>query len=165
MATKGKKSKLGHDPLSWISEADAAEIQQENEHPAQQETVDVIEEPIVEETVEAVIEETTIEEPEAQIEKGDSKEINMLDLPLYFGIAQVAEVYTQMQEILASDTGSIEIQAEDIESIDASAVQLLLVFVNAAKSKDKKIVWKGVSDKLNEAVTMFQLNNQLDMAA
>jgi len=164
MATKGKKSKLGHDPLSWISEADAAEIQQENEHPKQQETVDVIEEPVVEETTHAVIE-ATVEEPDAEIENGDSKEINMLDLPLYFGIAQVAEVYAQMQEILASDIDCIEIQAEDIESIDASAVQLLVVFVNAAKSKNKEIVWKGVSSKLNEAVTMFQLNNQLDMAA
>jgi len=168
MATKGKKSKLGHDPLSWISETDAAEIQQQNNHKEeQQEIVEEIEEVEAVEEIRSEIEikETDFSESNDCAEQSDSKEIMMLDLPLYFGIAQVADVYIQMQEVLESDMTNIEIQAEDIESIDAAAIQLLVAFVNAAKSKGKKILWKGISDKLNDAVVVFQLNNQLEMAA
>jgi len=170
MANKGKKSKLGHDPLSWICEEDAVVIQQENSHQEKikeeikEENTENIE--IVEETItENIIHETVSEESITQLDNSEMKEIKMLDLPLYFGIAQVAEVYAQMQELLVLETECIKIQAEDIESIDASAIQLLVVFVKTATNKGKKIEWQGVSDKLHDAVLVFQLNDQLDMAA
>ncbi len=167
MSAKGKKSKLGHDPLAWISEEDAAEIQQANSHLQEElnehEEIDSVDQT---DTSHEVLDDKAVnKESNTHLIDADSKESLMLDLPLYFGIAQVAEVYEQMKEMVESNAATVEIQAEDIESIDASAIQLLIVFVIALKAKGKKVVWKGVSKKLSDAALMFQVNDHIDMVA
>lgn len=149
-SAKNKVSKLGHDPLSWINDP---EIEIENtsnsdEASSLQDRLDT-NQPNSDEVaaVSEMLEDNT-----------------MLDLPSYFGIAQVSTVYEEMQLILALKIDEIEINAADIESIDTAAIQLLIVFVDQATKSGKSIKWLVTTDKFKVAVTTLNLNNALNLA-
>ncbi len=173
MVSKRKKpSKLGHDPLAWISGEDVREIQEQNnveaETPKETDSFSKDPEPLIDAPM---VENKAIEAEELnntdEITDGDSKEEveSMIDLPIYFGIAQVADVYSQMQSVLEQDSNTIEIKAEDIESIDAAAIQLLIAFSLKAKDKNKTIEWKAISSRLEEAMDVLQVKEYLGVAA
>ena len=179
-AAKPKVSKLGHDPLSWIDDAEAENLKQENrqkheisEPVEQEDTGDTTENheqaiaPVEEapaeieapvEAVEEVVEEEVQVEPEAE---EDSK---MLDLPVYFGIAQVAEVYQKMQPLVESSDDPVEIKADDVESVDTAALQLLLGFVKQLEEKGKSVKWMGCSDKFNSSVIVLNMGETLGIS-
>ena len=103
------------------------------------EKVEDTEETEASETVAEQIEEVTTQpvEPESPGNEGqedqNSKGNAMLELPIYFGIAQVGEVYENMKTVAENAGEEVKIKADDIESIDAAALQLLLVFIKQLK--------------------------------
>jgi len=58
----------------------------------------------------------------------------------------------------------IEIRAEDVESIDTAALQLLISFVNEAKSKGKSIKWESCSDKLEDSSGLLAIKEGLGIS-
>ena len=89
----------------------------------------------------------------------------MLDLPFHFGISQVGDVYHKMESLLNSDSELIEIQGEDIESIDSAAIQLLTIFIIKAKADGKSIKWLNTSEKLRLSVNTLGINNFLELSS
>lgn len=178
VSRRKKSSKMGHDPLAWISEEDAKKIQEKNNVSVEVggKKIASVEENVnesvevsvsIDEGMTADIADTqeTTEEQAGKI-SGSCEEVgNMIDLPIYFGIAQVSDVCTRMKEILENSDNTIEIKAEDIESVDAAAIQLLIAFSIKVKSQNKTIVWKGISSKLKDAMEILQVKEYLGVAA
>ena len=163
---KTRSPKLGHDPLAWINDSEAEELKSQNT--AKEESVAEVQNEAVEEPV--PVDEELVQEPEtpndeALAEAQEAEGVtNMLDLPSYFGIAQVAEVHQQMLTLLNSDQDNLEILAKDVESIDAAALQLLAAFVKSAKEQGKAITWQEKSDKVQQAVSLLNIEELLAIA-
>lgn len=170
---KKSSSKLGHDPLSWIDENDAEKLKKQNQ-PVNQ-TTEGRSGSMPEEKV-AEGEEVSLEEPVDQpevsseevtpaVESEKSEDENMLDLPVYFGIAQVADVYQQMKSIIESDSNAIDIKAGDIESIDTAALQLLSAFIKQAEENNKSVSWSSRSEKIDSAIAVLNMAESLSVAS
>ena len=97
-------------------------------------------------------------------EGGIMSKQTVFELPPYFGIAQVAATKESMQSFLQSSGGEIEIQAEDVDSIDTAALQLLISFIKEAKSKGKNIKWGSTSGKLESSVELLAIKEELGIA-
>lgn len=147
--SRPKKNKLGHDPLDWISDEDAAQLKSETKKSdvtAEKEIAEI--EPVTEEAR----------------EKDIMSEQTIFELPPYFGIAQVASIKEAMQSFLKNSTDEIEIEAEGVESIDTAALQLLISFVKQAKSKGKSVKWKSVSNKLESSSELLAIKEELSLS-
>ena len=152
-ASRKKKDKLGHDPLAWISDEDAEQLKKEvkeDDVVVEKET-----EAIKPDEIESVVEET---------QEDAMSEQTIFELPPYFGIAQVAETKESMQSFLQSSGDEIEIEAEDVDSIDTAALQLLTSFIKEAKSKGKNIKWRSTSNKLESSVELLAIKKELGIA-
>ncbi|MCW8853568.1 MAG: STAS domain-containing protein [Gammaproteobacteria bacterium] len=162
--------KLGHDPLAWISGNDDNVVSRANivvdpavvlesnveENKVAKPVVAVVEEPVVE------IEQTEPEEliVEKPAEVSNVKDKTMLTLPDVFGIAQAAVMYDEMNEQLSS-MDEIQIDGSAVETVDASALQLLIALINECKSQGKKISWLKESDKINHSAKLLNLTESL----
>jgi ABC-type transporter Mla MlaB component len=152
-----KKAKLGHDPLAWISDDDVATLK--NEVGSEEVKVEQVKFDDVELPVEDVQPEEIVVDKEQEEEV--MSEQTIFELPPYFGIAQVAVTKESMQAFLQNSTEEIEIEAEDVESIDTAALQLLLSFIKEAKLKNKSIKWKSMSDKLEGSIELLAIKEDL----
>ena len=84
----------------------------------------------------------------------------MLTLPDVFGIAQAAVMYDEMKKQLSS-MDEIQIDGSAVETVDASALQLLIALINECKSQGKKISWLNESDKINHSAKLLNLTESL----
>ena len=166
--SKSKVSKLGHDPLAWMDEDDL---------PAKEGSPDQAMDTEIEASAEATgsagapvdeIEqglETEVEEIQAEASQQDSElaqaSAGRIDLPAYFGIAQVAECKQQMDQVLKSGDSELLVNVDELESIDTAAVQLLVGFKAAAEEADKSIKYMGHSEKLTNIVDLLNLRQVL----
>jgi ABC-type transporter Mla MlaB component len=167
------ESKLGHDPLAWLS-GDEEHVVSDSNIVVEPETVaqTEVEEKIVNEAVEIQVEteesllestvqaETETVSSEQPAETGNKKDETMLNLPDVFGIAQAEIMYQEIKDLLSS-TDEIKIDGSAVEMIDASALQLLIVFVNECKSQGKKVSWSEKSDKINDSAKLLNLTESL----
>lgn len=151
--SRKKKDILGHDPLAWISDEDADQLK--NNIKEDKAVVGEIKE-TEPDAIDTVVDE--IQEEEIMSEQ------TIFELPSYFGIAQVATTYGAMQNFLKNSTEVIEIEAKDVESIDTAALQLLAVFINEAKTKDKTIKWNSCSDKLSNSIELLGMSEDLGVS-
>ena len=158
---KAKSSKLGHDPLSWIDETEAESLKAQNESKTESEN---LVEDAVEEVVASEDQEVGEENNAVVTEVENTEENEMFELPLYFGIAQVADVRGQMESLLNSEVDELEIKCEEIESIDTAAIQLLIAFVQDANKKGKSIKWVGQSEKLKSAIDLLNVKDAIAIA-
>lgn len=85
----------------------------------------------------------------------------IFEVPPYFGIAQVIETKESMASILNDSADQLLLEAEDVESIDTAALQLLVSFVKKAESESKVVSWKSCSDKLKTAAELLSLTEDL----
>jgi len=169
------ESKLGHDPLAWLS-GDEEHVVSDSNIVVEPETVaqTEVEEKIVNEAVEIQVEaeesllestvqaetETETVSSEQPAETGNKKDETMLNLPDVFGIAQAEIMYQEIKDLLSS-TDEIKIDGSAVEMIDASALQLLIVLVNECKSQGKKISWHKNSDKIRDSANLVNLTESL----
>jgi len=151
--SRKKKTKLGHDPLDWVSDEDAEQLKKEVKE----------DDVVVEKEIEAV-EPDKIESVVEENQEDAMSEQTIFELPPYFGIAQVAATKESMQSFLQNSGDEFEIKAGDVESIDTAALQLLTSFVKEAKSKGKNIKWGSASDKLESAVELLAIKEELGIA-
>jgi len=169
------ESKLGHDPLAWLS-GDEEHVVSDSNIVVEPETVaqTEVEEKIVNEAVEIQVEaeesllestvqaetETETVSSEQPAETGNKKDETMLNLPDVFGIAQAEIMYQEIKDLLSS-TDEVKIDGSAVEMIDASALQLLIVLVNECKSQGKKISWHKNSDKIRDSANLLNLTESL----
>jgi len=167
------ESKLGHDPLAWLS-GDEEHVVSDSNIVVEPETVaqTEVEEKIVNEAVEIQVEteesllestvqaETETVSSEQPAETGNKKDETMLNLPDVFGIAQAEIMYQEIKDLLSS-TDEIKIDGSAVEMIDASALQLLIALVNECKSQGKKISWHKNSDKIRDSANLLNLTESL----
>ncbi|MDH5570269.1 MAG: STAS domain-containing protein [Gammaproteobacteria bacterium] len=181
--------KLGHDPLAWITGNEDNVVSRTNIVVEPEVDVQPVEdETIVDEVIshlandDAMVEEDvecgTSEQPVAHFEEdaviveevpvnkitesNDDKDKTMLILPDIFGIAQADVTYQAIKELL-STSDEIKIDASVVETVDASALQLLIALVNECKSQGKKISWHAQSDKINDSAKLLNLTELLDL--
>ena len=157
--------KLGHDPLAWISGNEGNVVSSANivVDPGFEETkLDEIVEMVVEappvEVVEQKVAEVVI--TETPVETGDEKDQTMLNLPDVFGIAQAAVMYDEINKQLAAKD-EIKIDGSAVETVDASALQLLITLINECKAQGKKVSWHEKSDKINDYAKLLNLTEAL----
>ena len=163
------ESKLGHDPLAWLS-GNEENVVSDSNIVIEPEAVTQVEEKTVNESVEIEAEESLPEsavQVEAEIvltersaETANKKDEIMLNLPDVFGIAQ-AEIMCQEMKDLLSSTNEVKIDGSAVEMVDASALQLLIVLVNECKSQGKKISWHKNSDKIRDSANLLNLTESL----
>jgi anti-anti-sigma regulatory factor len=140
----GKKasSKLGHDPLAWI-EPDETSGDKEPSIPVQ------------------ALQDIAVSSA-AEAKSSDNDVVTaVLTLPAYFGISQAAAVHADMQKIFNEGRKQVEIAGDEVESMDTSAVQLLLAFVNEARSEGIQLSWLNYSKKIESVAGMLGINSQL----
>jgi len=131
LPAKNAVSKLGHDPLAWLDEAE-------------KNTVDTNISP-----------QTGME---IKIQKNITPDISTLNLPVYFGIAQSSDVCSEMRQLMDSGCKTIEIAGGEVESFDAAAVQLMMAFHNQAVAAGVEIKWSGCSQKISEVKNLMGVN-------
>ncbi len=153
-SSRKKKDKLGHDPLAWINDEDVEKLKSEAEEDNVSDKKEI--EAIESDGIKPMLE-------EIQEDKIMGKQ-TVFELPPYFGIAQVAATKESMQSFLENSTDEIEIEAGDVESIDTAALQLLASFIKEAKSKDKCIKWRLISNKLEDSVKLLAMKEELGIA-
>ena len=161
---KKSNSKLGHDPLAWLDD-ESAETEKQ---PAKKQASKVVEEEQVVEPKEpssdvAVDEVSEVVETEPVIEtdKKTTGDSNMMELPMYFGIAQVAEVHEQLKQLMQQGSEQIEIKADDIENIDTAAIQLLLSLIKQAEADNKTVKITSSSEKLKQVLNLLDIEQNI----
>jgi len=77
-------------------------------------------------------------------------------------IRQVAELKDQLSEALNADV-DIVLDASDVETVDAAALQLLLAFVQQAVLKQRSVKWGELSEGFLSAVKLMGLSNGLNL--
>ena len=163
------ESKLGHDPLAWISGND--DVVSNSNIVVEP---DVVTQPVVEVIVHDVVESVS-EEPQhesdvqAEVEIvrdeeiadfNDEKDKSMLHLPDVFGIAQAEVVYDEISKMLVSED-DIKIDASLVETVDASALQLLMSLIKEARAQGKAISWHAKSSKINDSAKLLNVTEFL----
>lgn len=153
---KKPASKLGHDPLAWIDEVDDKQAISEQDPivaPGQYTDYPV-----------ASLSEVTESPPVSKVDVDASVKISAgmessrLNLPAYFGIAQSSAICEEMRNLLSSGCKAIEISGNDVESFDASALQLMIAFRNQASANDVSLVWSGRSQKIQEISDLLNVD-------
>lgn len=163
--------KLGHDPLAWISGIEGNVVSGANivvdpdvvvqanvEETKPDEIVEVVVEAPPVEVVEQKVAEVVV--AEIAVETSDEKDKTMLNLPDVFGIAQAAVMYDEINKQLASKD-EIKIDGSAVETVDASALQLLMVLINECKTQGKKVSWHEKSKKINDYAKLLNLTEAL----
>jgi len=77
-------------------------------------------------------------------------------------IRQIAELKDQLSEALNADVDLV-LDASDVETVDAAALQLLLAFVQQAVLKQRSVKWGELSEGFLSAVTLMGLSNGLNL--
>jgi ABC-type transporter Mla MlaB component len=146
--SRGKNSKLGHDPLAWMEEQQSLDRGAESVHTNDDST-------IKNSSVDHAEVAMNISEPESGAE--------ILSLPDRFGIAQVSEMTDRMRQYLSRDVEVIEVHGENVEAIDTAAVQLLIGFFAEARNNGRKIVFSRYSTKIDEMADLLNLRQALSL--
>ena len=163
--------KLGHDPLAWISGIEGNVVSNANIVVDPAITIQAnVEETKPDDIVEVVVEEPPVEVVEQKIaevvvteiavETSDEKDKTMLNLPDVFGIAQAAVMYDEINKQLTSKD-EIKIDGSAVETVDASALQLLMVLINECKTQGRKVSWHEKSEKVNDYAKLLNLTEAL----
>ncbi len=79
-------------------------------------------------------------------------------------ITGVAELKERLQVAL-DDPAPLELDAVGLDWIDASSLQLLVVFFQEALLRSKSVSWKAVSDELLAAAQLMGLEESLCLSA
>ena len=166
--SKSKVSKLGHDPLAWMDEEDLPAKEgspdqmkdTEIEAPVAATQAESISADEIEQSIETEVDEAQAEQTQ-QVPEPVEASSGRIDLPSYFGIAQVADCKLQMAQVLKSEDHELLVNVDELESIDTAAIQLLIGFKAAAEEADKSIRYVGQSEKLTNIVDLLNLRQVL----
>ncbi len=156
MAKDDNNTLIGHDPLAWMEEGDEEQVDENNtdqvvpsknllEKDAQESSIE-------EHTQEAVQQ----EEPNAEPEEG----LVMLDSSLT--IQNVEKLYEQLTEQLEKKV-KVEVDASNVNSIDTSSLQCLIVLKQSAMKNGKELSIDFPTEKFIEAAELLGLSDLLEV--
>ena len=74
-------------------------------------------------------------------------------------------VYTVQLSNIGDDKNELVFESEQVERVDAAAMQLLLGFYIFAVDAGKKVIWQKPSEALCNAVELLGLNEIIDISA
>ena len=176
--------KLGHDPLAWLSGEEIqslskindtvdpmtfkeTKIENEKIHVPGIEAEKNIDQPVALEEMTKDIDDVKASETGSLPGDEDktqrtNEDDDMLILPEIFGIAQAEDMHGELSSLLAV-SGDIEIDASTIETLDASALQLLIAFIKECKSSGRNVIWKKSSAKIDSAASLLNIGTLLEL--
>ena len=79
-------------------------------------------------------------------------------------ISRAQELHTQLQESLGLGS-EIELNAANIQRIDASVLQIFTAFFKAAAARKVSVRWIAPSDALLRSAHLLGLSSHLDLSA
>jgi ABC-type transporter Mla MlaB component len=149
-------SKLGHDPLAWINESED-DTGFSSKATSGQSAVVNNDAPIPEQKGPASVVDTTTTDATGAVGNTVKKDNQVLRLPVFFGIAQASDICSQMRNILSSGCSVVEIAANDVESIDAAGLQLMVAFSKQASDSGIVVKWTGSSQKIKAVASLLNV--------
>ena len=173
MTGRALEPKLGHDPLAWItgnmedvvSPSNIVVEPEKNSEDGKEVVVDSSVAIVANENIEHEIDKEVVDEVVTVKEREDlseTKDNTMLNLPDVFGIAQAEVAYNEIKQLLVS-SDEIKIDGSAVETVDASALQLLISLFEECKSKGIKISWHSESDKVNDSAKLLNITQSLNL--
>jgi len=84
----------------------------------------------------------------------------VVELPSVMNIASASELKSVLTLALDANE-STELEAGSVESIDASAIQLLLSFIQEASIRGNSCCWNSASNELKASVELLGLSDEL----
>lgn len=148
--SRKKSSKLGHDPLAWLE--DDSEAEQQDVQPAAVDDASATE---VTATAEAPETRDAGEAASAEPPSGP------LPLPASFNISQAAAVHSQLCKL--ADGEDISLDAGPVETIDTSAIQLLLAARQHAETKGVGFEILNPPDKMRNIASLLNVSHRLGL--
>lgn len=137
LADKDNKNNLiGVDPLAWLSEEEKSSVLNQNHD--------------------------TGSEAEG-LEKADASTFCSINLNSSLTIREIAELMEELNSI-STDKNELVFEAEQVERIDAAALQLLLGFYLFAIKEGRKITWNKPSETFCNAVNLLGLKDIINIS-
>ncbi len=87
----------------------------------------------------------------------------IIDLPENLTIHQIEARYSDLKVSFLSDADNIKLNASQVETIDTSGLQALLILIKAAVSSGKKIHWEEPSEVLKVSAQQIGLYEKLQL--
>lgn len=87
-----------------------------------------------------------------------TSENNSIVLESTLGTSEVGPLYDTLKCLLATDQ-DVRIDGSKVESIDTSAVQLLVAFIQTIDASGCRVSWDGVSEKLEKTSLLLGLSS------
>lgn len=84
-----------------------------------------------------------------------------IDLPESLTIHRIEEIFGDLKIAFGSDAAEYKINAEGVDTIDTSGLQVLLRLILTATQNGKSISWLAPSDTLVESAKQVGLDKQL----
>ncbi len=79
----------------------------------------------------------------------------MLILPNSLLIYNVVDIHSQLRELLNSNSEALELDASEVQELDAAGVQLLCSLVKTCEANGIELAVKNCSDSYLNAITLF----------
>ena len=147
---KKKKSMIGLDPLAWLKdEAEDAEIIEEEKAVSKSKPK----------------KKTAAKKKTAKANPSKTKKSSgdvVFKIQAVQDISSVADVHSELKKLLSKE--SIVIEADQVERIDASSLQLLYSFVEEAREKGIDLTWNSVSDVLRNNAKLLGMEDALQLS-
>ena len=142
MAKASDKDIIEHDPLAWLD----GDNNKQEPTPA----------------VDAEVAERSADTGEVACESGADTNCALVELAVSPNLAGVSELHGQLKEALDGHQ-TIEIDASNVESIDTSTLQLLLIFRKEVVNLHKTMVFKAPSESLVRSAKLLGLDGVMEL--
>lgn len=86
-----------------------------------------------------------------------------IDLPDSLTIHQIEPQFGDLKIAFQSDASTLNLNAENLDTIDTSGLQVLLILVKDALSDNKTIIWHNISETLRTSAEKIGLSEKLQL--
>lgn len=86
-----------------------------------------------------------------------------IDLPDSLTIHQIESQFGDLKIAFQSDASTLNLNAENLDTIDTSGLQVLLILVKDALSDNKTIIWHNISETLRTSAEKIGLSEKLQL--
>ncbi len=156
------------EPVFEVSKSQPEEIKEPSDALKEDKFEEAVEElePEIEETVESLVDDSD-EAPTEVIQITDQQKDTELEMQIFklegiITIADVAELHDQFKTFF--DKGQdLEINCSEVSSVDAAALQLLVVFMKDTNKKENKVIWQEPSDSFQATLELMGFKDEFRM--
>lgn len=92
-----------------------------------------------------------------------SASTHVIELGETLDIGKIAELHQKLEAALEVESDALQLNANDIERIDAASLQLLTVFNAEAQKRGLKVRWNSPSQPLRDAADRVGLISALSL--